>query len=126
MSLYYKLEALSKDEIEKIVKISGASGEIPTNLRIAKFDNRTRLGDLGFWSPSAVEYRQFNHEGKYYSGHLFHFHRGTGVAYLWNGEHNWYEFGCDHKMEHTANLGNCYNQYTCKICGFTENIDSSD
>lgn len=33
---------------------------------------------------------------------------------------------CMHEMRHTANLGRCYNQYTCIHCGKVENIDSSD
>lgn len=32
---------------------------------------------------------------------------------------------CAHEYEGT-NLGRCYNSYTCKVCGHTYSIDSSD
>lgn len=38
---------------------------------------------------------------------------------------NQQDFDCIHKMKHTRNLGNCYNEYKCSECGKTENIDSS-
>lgn len=31
-----------------------------------------------------------------------------------------------HEWKHTKVLGNCYNEYTCNICGKKLNVDSSD
>jgi hypothetical protein len=37
------------------------------------------------------------------------------------------EAKCSHRNSvHVKNLGRCYNQYQCKDCGATYNIDSSD
>ncbi len=32
----------------------------------------------------------------------------------------------EHVWDFHRNLGNCYNQYKCNICGKLENVDSSD
>jgi len=34
--------------------------------------------------------------------------------------------GCKHKNVTSKNLGRCYNEYTCKDCGYTWQVDSSD
>lgn len=36
-----------------------------------------------------------------------------------------YQFGCEHDMS-SENIGNCLNRYTCKVCGFSVTVDSSD
>lgn len=41
-------------------------------------------------------------------------------------EIRFFMFGCNHEWQQTRNLGNCYNEYTCKHCGAVQNIDSSD
>jgi hypothetical protein len=39
---------------------------------------------------------------------------------------HFFKFGCSHIMQRTRNLGNCYNEFTCEVCGYTEKVDSSD
>lgn len=34
--------------------------------------------------------------------------------------------GCKHKNINSKNLGRCYNEYTCKDCGYAWRVDSSD
>ena len=38
----------------------------------------------------------------------------------------YYRIGCNHTNRTVENLGRCYNKYTCKNCGHTWRIDSSD
>lgn len=123
MSFY--IQKPNEKEQALIESWAGKDGE-PPNMRLAEYGPKDRLGDLGIYSPIATQYRQFIKDGKYFSGHFMFFHRMNAIAYLWNGEYHWYEFGCDHKMQRTAALGRCYNRYTCAVCGFTEDIDSSD
>lgn len=58
----------------------------------------------------------------------FLFGDGTGYALVqdyWGGKLRYFTFGCDHDMTIT-NIGRCLNRHTCKICGYTTDIDSSD
>lgn len=53
---------------------------------------------------------------------------GTGYALVqdyWKGKLRYYMFGCQHDMTIT-NVGRCLNRHTCKICGYSVEIDSSD
>jgi hypothetical protein len=55
---------------------------------------------------------------------------GYGITQEWDNKRGWffkaYRFGCEHKKTLTKNLGRCYNEYTCKECGYVWTIDSSD
>ena len=53
--------------------------------------------------------------------------QGFGMSTdYWAGKVRYFRFGCEHEYEHTKKLGNCYNQYTCKVCGHVNAVDSSD
>ena len=133
----YKLVEADEELYNRIKKLHGLDNTIPAGMRKADPYN---LGLLGSYTPIALEYRQFfkpREENSFWPfgdapcayGTLSFFHDGTGVAYFWLGtqrNHEWWEFGCNHKMEHTANLGNCYNRYTCTKCGYVDDVDSSD
>jgi hypothetical protein len=136
----HALVTMTNEEDEaKIRKWAGESNVPPPNLRPAE-DMNQGLSRFGSYSPEGMEYRQLfrpKDPNTYWPfgdapcayGHYIFFHDRTGCAYLWCGSkigHAWYEFGCDHKMVRTKNLGNCYNRYECSICGYTEDVDSSD
>lgn len=81
-------------------------------------------------SPEA-QARYGSPHGTWYHGFYYHYHDGTGVfinSVYRNGKYEveFFRFGCDHRYEHTARLGNCYNRYTCKECGHVNDVDSSD
>lgn len=105
---------------------------------------------FGRESPMKTESRQIMQNNKLIPVTLYVYSDGTGVGIeidYWG--HNadgvgyfylprpvnkkellhvrWYTFErCKHNMEHTRNLGNCYNEYTCSKCGYIERIDSGD
>jgi hypothetical protein len=139
-----------------IRKLHGGDREWPKNFRPYIQTDNSRLGLLSSYGPIGWEYRQLSNydteKGEelrrrgvydhrqakvdpslplYFHGHLIFFHDGTGIAYGFTGsedkpDHSWFEFGCNHKMEHTTRLGNCYNRYTCSKCGYVDDVDSSD
>lgn len=83
-------------------------------------------------SPETVE-RFHSPHGHWFHGTYDHYWDGTGthIAPVYvskDGKYHveFYRFGCDHKYEHTAKLGNCYNRYTCSVCGQVKDVDSSD
>lgn len=61
---------------------------------------------------------------------MFWFHGGQGIGMTndyWNGKVRYFKFAeCEHTMQHTKCLGNCYNEYTCSKCGYRQEVDSSD
>jgi len=143
-------------KVLRIRELHGSNREWPKFFRPYVQTGDSRLGLLGSYEPIGWEYRQLSnydikkgdalrHRGiydhnqakidpqlpLYASGHFIFFHDGTGIAYVFTGSgdkpsHSWFEFGCDHKMEHTTKLGNCYNRYTCSKCGYVDDVDSSD
>jgi hypothetical protein len=59
---------------------------------------------------------------------MFFMHDQISYALIgdyWSGTVKVFRFGCQHNMDR-ENVGNCMNRYTCKTCGFSEVIDSSD
>ena len=61
---------------------------------------------------------------------LYWFHDKTGVGLVseyWEKRVRYFSFAeCEHDMKHFRNLGNCYNEYQCSKCKYTQAIDSSD
>lgn len=59
---------------------------------------------------------------------MFFMHDAVSFALIgdyWGGAVKVFRFGCKHQMEDKT-IGNCLHRYTCKTCGFSEVIDSSD
>lgn len=75
-----------------------------------------------------TDYRQFPHEGRTLSVTLYWDDRGKqgwGVA-TEGGGIQLYAFGCAHKNTTSVQLRRCLRKVTCKDCGYTTEIDSSD
>ncbi|MGZ7173850.1 hypothetical protein ACXKTX_09475 [Burkholderia gladioli] len=59
---------------------------------------------------------------------LFFMHDQNGYALIndyWAGTVKVFRFGCEHDMK-SETIGRSVHRYTCKICGFSEVVDSSD
>lgn len=135
-----------REKVDAIEKWAGDSYGAPKEARLHVGE---RFGMLGHYSPSGWQWKQlqkptdpkawwpFGQEVTYVSGHFIYFHNETGLAYLYvvrkkdgkqftDSAYEWWDIGCDHEDEHVANLGNCYNRYKCKKCGYTHDVDSSD
>ncbi|AOJ62447.1 hypothetical protein WJ32_08240 [Burkholderia ubonensis] len=59
---------------------------------------------------------------------LLFMHDQIGYALIgdyWAGTVKVFRFGCKHVME-SRRVGNCLHRYTCKTCGYSEVVDSSD
>jgi hypothetical protein len=56
---------------------------------------------------------------------LYNHEYGYGYEIRHDDKVRFLRFGCAHEYE-TKNVGRCLTQYTCKKCGLTQTIDSSD
>lgn len=112
----------------------------PNNWREVDEETFVRYAMRAHYGPKRIEYRSVPIEMQYPGAaaprvenqgmHLQWYHNGKGDAiYLdyWAKRVRFFLFAeCEHTMRHTANLGRCYNEYTCTKCGYVETIDSSD
>ena len=48
-----------------------------------------------------------------------------GGKFKYTEKSRYFRLGCEHDFDR-VNVGNCLNSYTCKKCGYSETIDSSD
>jgi hypothetical protein len=122
----------------------GETNELPPNFKeITEADFAKSIFFIhspDFWeyrhitSPKDIKKFKWGAKGKELSTHftlrLAYFYDGTGFAIAhdyWAGRVRYFSFAvCEHKEKTCRNVGNCLNTYTCKACGFTETIDSSD
>lgn len=84
---------------------------------------------ISFWAIAGIEFRQFHHNNKHFSGYLF-FVKGVGFdgGYAFdtrNGGVKFYRFS-DCKCEtESKSIGNCLHLVKCKKCGREWEVDSS-
>jgi len=97
------------------------------------------IGHFMTYSPTHLENRQlhrtidgesiYGDDGYMIACTLYFFSDGTGYAMevrQCEKDIRFYAFGCDHEMEHVANVGNCLNTYACTKCEYRPTHDSSD
>jgi len=86
------------------------------------------------YSPEFVEWRQIRDDSKktfthQTSIHLFYYYDGTGlgiVCEFWNNKVRYFKFAlCEHEYTE-ENIRMCLHKYTCKKCGYSKTVDSSD
>jgi len=113
-------------------KIVGGYNDLPPEFK--EISEKEFAQSMFFsYSPMKVEFRQArlikDSEMHLQSMRIYWFYNYTYIV-IWND----YWAGkvhfakgqlCEHAFE-CKNLGRCLNKYTCKKCGFTEEIDSSD
>lgn len=88
------------------------------------------------YTPTKVEFRQivpnrlpWKGEKYYLSIRLFFFHdgNGLGMSNVHGVRVRYFRFTlCDHKDSEVVKLGNCHHKYTCRKCGYVNEVDSSD
>ena len=84
------------------------------------------------WGPKSYTYMRVNDlpesTPNAYDRIYITWYGGTGyavTAYPADAP-RFYVIGCEHLEETRKNLGRCYNEYTCKSCGYIRTVDSSD
>lgn len=135
---------INTDSNQKGLEWLGGFNTAPPNWKEITEKELAQTTLLGSYTPEHIIYKQILAENNHLlTVKLFVFHDGTGVGlnvdYWGKGYYDeptlkeplqhvrWFKFAkCEHVMEHTQRLGNCYNRYVCKKCGYTEDVDSSD
>ena len=132
-----------KSDLPIGVTDDGHFNHLPMPIRQARADE--------FWGgvpfDRAAEYRQITNP-KQIPGYPHGYHASCYIFWMANGAWlvipptKWsltdnqevkydesplfYWIGCDHDDASCRNLSRCYNEYTCKLCGYKWRIDSSD
>jgi hypothetical protein len=125
--------------IERIQPASGQYNKAPTGFReITEGDfAQSAFFTYGFMG---VEHRQILNwpqpKAPMLHAHMYHLHDGTGFAMVndyWGKKVRYFVFGCEHEWggelteaEKSVPVYNCTTKYKCKLCGYFQQIDSSD
>jgi len=110
----------------------GSYNEAPTP--IEKCDMSVFWHEFAMYGLGKIdeeESRQVSLEGRLVSGHILVYHDKIFLLESrWNGVNNkffgecWL-IGCNHEYS-SVNTGRCLHQLTCKKCGYSYEVDSSD
>lgn len=133
MNRYVNFRELTSDisELMKLISdeiLSRESNSIPKDfieVTEAEIIDKTFFGrEL----PVAMDYRQCKVDGIWLTLTCYLYKDNTGVAHcanLANKKFRWFRFGCKHSFT-IKEISRNYHEYSCKICGHKENIDSGD
>ena|SRR3990172_721485 len=134
----YKIEHvdMSPEATKKHEKKWGQFNDFPPNWRKLT-EKEFAQSHFSSYTPEFVDFRQmmrfpFDSSSKdesYVVAHLYFMHDNCGYAMsadYWKGKVSYYKFGCEHDMVHISNDGRYLNTYKCSICGYVNQVDSSD
>ena len=129
---------MTKPDYEKLIedeKIVGGYNSFPPNMKKVTMKEFVQ-SKFFHWDAKKSDWRQvtekhpiFNPKGGFFHLMIFWYYDGTYVAMhddFWAGTIDYYNGCiCEHDNE-AVTIGRCLTRYTCKKCGFVEEVDSSD
>jgi hypothetical protein len=124
-----KKEYLQKNEYPVLIYVKklGTCNEIPEPLEY--ITTKEYFNNINTYATEYEDSKQIFEEGK---GHIKDLHIQYKHDYGWgyekdyrNNKIRFFRVGCKHDYD-VKNIGKCLNEYTCKKCGFKQEIDSSD
>ena len=119
---------VQKGEVEfPYLSFLGGHNDIPEPYKVISY--KEYFQDEPTYKSKYRDTRQiFNDNGKMVKGISIEFKHNYAYGVMKDYESNtikFLKFGCTHDMEETK-LGNCWYRHTCKKCGISYEIDSSD